>query len=72
VSQPEKPIKYDDFRGALERFAYERAVQAKETGFEHHRRDCVVLDRLLLLFDAGRAEITQALRTAGSRLNRGA
>jgi hypothetical protein len=31
-----------------------------------------VLDRLLLLFDAGRAEITQALRTASSRLNRGA
>lgn len=67
-----KPIRYDDFRGALERAAYERAKQAQQTGFEHYQRDVEVLDRLVMLFDAGKAEVTQALRTASGRLNRGA
>lgn len=71
MSFKDKPIKYDDFRGALERAAFERHEDAERTGFEHHKRDCVVLDRLILLFDAGKVEITQALRTASSRLNRG-
>lgn len=65
-------IKYEDFLGVLERFAFEREETARRTGFEHHKRDCEVLDRLVLLFAAGKPEIMQALRTASKRLERGA
>lgn len=72
MSKAGKPILYEDFKSALERAAFERNERHGEEGFEHQKRDAEVLDRLVLLFDAGRNEIMSALRTASSRLNRGA